>query len=64
MYIVYNWRAGDNSDEGEHCRRRECDSTMYQCPNSGRCIPISWKCDGDIDCHGNGEDGKNYCNGQ
>lgn len=47
----------DGSDEGEHCKDRVCDESMYRCPESGRCIPISWLCDVDKDCSF-GEDGK------
>lgn len=47
----------DASDEGEHCKDRICDESMFQCPESGRCIPKVWLCDVDRDCV-NGEDGK------
>ncbi|CCD70327.1 EGF-like domain-containing protein [Caenorhabditis elegans] len=37
---------------------RKCDATnSFQCQD-GRCIPMSWRCDGDIDCQ-NEEDEKN-----
>lgn len=42
--------CADGSDEGEHCKVRECDEMMYRCPESGRCIPKSWLCDFDRDC--------------
>lgn len=29
----------DGSDEGDHCKVRECDSAMFRCTDSGRCIP-------------------------
>lgn len=29
----------DGSDEGEHCKVRECDLAMFRCTDSGRCIP-------------------------
>lgn len=29
---------------------RQCDETMYRCPESGRCIPKLWLCDSDRDC--------------
>lgn len=39
--------CADGSDEGEHCKSRECNSTMFRCPESGRCIPQVWVCDGE-----------------
>lgn len=51
--------CADGSDEGAHCKSRECNATMFRCPESGRCIPVSWVCDGDRDCTITGEDGKN-----
>lgn len=50
--------CSDGSDEGEHCKVRECDASMFRCPDSGRCIPKKWVCDGDRDCVPTGEDGK------
>lgn len=29
---------------------RTCPLNYFRC-NSGRCIPLSWKCDGDNDCN-------------
>ncbi|XP_023209817.1 prolow-density lipoprotein receptor-related protein 1-like [Centruroides sculpturatus] len=32
-----------------HSTNRTCPSNYFRC-KSGRCIPLSWKCDGDYDC--------------
>jgi hypothetical protein len=34
--------------------------SQFKCP-TGRCIPLSWQCDGDADCE-NGEDEPASCN--
>uniref|UniRef100_A0A182SMX3 EGF-like domain-containing protein n=1 Tax=Anopheles maculatus TaxID=74869 RepID=A0A182SMX3_9DIPT len=34
--------CADGSDEGEHCSRRDCPETEFQCPTSNRCIPQKW----------------------
>ena len=39
--------------------RQTCRSNQFRCSSSGRCIPMSWKCDGDNDCP-NGEDESKY----
>lgn len=40
-------------DEAE-CLKRDCPRNEFKC-KTGRCIPVTWKCDGEIDCTG-GED--------
>ena len=35
---------------------KTCDMSHFTC-GSGRCIPKTWLCDGDRDCHGDGEVG-------
>ena len=32
-----------------------CSSLDFTC-NNMRCIPLIWRCDGDVDCHPGGED--------
>lgn len=40
---------GDNSDEPENCSSRTCASDEMRCKN-GRCIHLTWLCDGEKDC--------------
>lgn len=30
-----------------------CSSNMFTCKVSGRCIPMTWTCDSDLDCGDN-----------
>lgn len=47
--------CSDNSDEGEHCRKRQCHALEFRCNSTGQCISTDWVCDGEIDCK-EGED--------
>lgn len=38
----------DGSDE-KNCEKKNCTNKEFQC-KSGRCIPLSWVCDGEDDC--------------
>ena len=38
---------------------RVCDANLFEC-DSGKCIPIHWLCDTDLDCPG-GEDESRCC---
>ena len=29
---------------------RECPNTDFRCNSTGRCIPLTWACDGEDDC--------------
>jgi hypothetical protein len=34
-----------------------CQPTKFQCRTSGLCVPLTWRCDGDLDCRdGSDED--------
>lgn len=48
----------DGTDE-LNCESRDCQSTDFKC-KSGRCIPMTWTCDGEPDCPG-GEDEMQNC---
>ena len=47
------------SDEPGTCTSRACPDNHFRC-RSGRCIPLTWKCDGDRDCP-TGEDEPDSC---
>jgi len=34
---------------------QSCDTDHWQCANQ-QCIPLVWRCDGDIDCHDNSDE--------
>lgn len=40
----------DQSDESEHCQVTSCGSWEFRCNVTGRCIPLTWVCDGEADC--------------
>ena len=41
---------------------RTCDIESFNCRN-GRCVPMSWMCDGDNDCADNSDEvGASTCN--
>ena len=48
-----------SSDEPANCTQRACPDNHFRC-RSGRCIPLTWKCDGDKDCP-EGEDEPDSC---
>lgn len=48
-------------DEGSHCSVRTCSETDFKCNSSGRCIPMSWVCDHEVDCFDDGEDEEQDC---
>ena len=41
------------------CKNVTCEANQHQCTN-GRCIPMTWKCDGENDC-GDGSDEGDSC---
>ena len=47
------------SDEPQNCTERACPENHFRC-RSGRCILLTWKCDGDKDCP-DGEDEPDTC---
>lgn len=63
--IVISWQCDgypdcvDQSDEGDHCFSRTCDSWEFRCNSTGQCIPWNWVCDGRADCQ-DGADEKYY----
>merc|ERR1719483_1991554 len=34
----------------------QCEPSQFSCNTGGRCINLSWKCDGDDDCHDNSDE--------
>jgi hypothetical protein len=38
-----------------------CGTGQVACPSSGRCIPSTWLCDGDIDCRDNWDETQSVC---
>ena len=44
------------TDESEDCQKRVCGENKFRCNDTGRCIPIQWVCDGDVDCNEDGSD--------
>lgn len=34
----------------------ECTQTDFKCKHNGRCVNLSWRCDGDDDCHDNSDE--------
>lgn len=46
----------DGSDE-KNCKNRKCFVSEFKCP-SGRCIPMNWVCDEEMDCSDGSDEGK------
>lgn len=49
-------------EDEQNCEARNCSENEFRC-NSGRCIPKSWSCDGDVDCPTK-EDEPPFCTSQ
>ena len=41
---------------------QKCDNDEFQCTVDGKCISLSWRCDGEVDCLLDSSDEK-YCKG-